>query len=112
MDTEEAAKEPQKAVKTKEQLAEDRVGYLGRVLQLEDELHNLKEREPNLRDELMQLRGALAYTEMALHDLEEQQQEIDKEFAAAAKKALQDEEAAATEAAPEDEEPAAPEDDE
>lgn len=79
--------EPEKAVKTLEELAEDRTGYLQRALQLEDELHNLKEREPQLRDELMQIRGALAYVEMTMNDLAKQQEELDKEFAAEAKKA-------------------------
>lgn len=81
--------EPEKAAKTLEELTEDRVGYLQRALQLEDELKNLEERQPQLRDELNQIRGALAYVEMTMNDLAEKQKALDQEFAAEAKKAEQ-----------------------
>lgn len=68
--------EPTEAVKTQEDLQNERNLYLQRVLSLEDEYENLKEKLPNLRDELMQVRGALAYVELALGELH--QKEVDQ----------------------------------
>ncbi len=77
----EPSPEPAKAARTLEELAEARIAYLQRSLKLEDEYSKLKDRLPELRDERMQIRGALAFVELTMEELSAAQQEIDQAFA-------------------------------
>lgn len=91
--------------KTLEDLLADRVGYLQRALQLEDEYKNMEESLPAKRDELNQIRGALAIIEVMIEDLTTKRNEQVKEHAAEKAKRKEEEKKKAEEAKKKKEEP-------
>lgn len=102
---EEATDDLPEMVKTLDELLADRVGYLQRALQLEDEYKNMEEALPAKRDELNQIRGALAIIEVMIEDLTTKRNEQVKQKAEEKAKRKEEEKKKAEEAKKKKEEP-------
>lgn len=70
------------AAKTREELLGDRQNYMQRILKLGEEEEQIKDRLADVHDETMQIRGALAYVEMSLEELDQKDIATQKEIEA------------------------------